>query len=150
MVKSLSQLSSPYTSLVKLWVNSFDLPIASGDLKDTAVARYLSKGISAPLDGVIRIGLCWPLCKVCKGPLLRLRNSAFPRGTFKLPLFGERKASFHCLTSSTASLKFAGGFDWTASALREPAIHACFKSLRADTRRFGSFWKHCIRKSRAA
>jgi hypothetical protein len=62
----------------------------------------------------------------------------------------ELRALFHCLTSSTASLKFAGGFETGASVRRHPTIQACLSNLRADTLRLGSFWKHCMRKSRAA
>lgn len=62
----------------------------------------------------------------------------------------EFKALFHCLTSSTARSKVSGAFDTGASARRRPTIQACLSSFRADTRKFGSFWKHCMRKSLAA
>ena len=63
--------------------------------------------------------------------LVDARNEPAPVGDFK--------ASFHCLTSSTASLKLAGGLATGASVRREPTIQACLRSFLADTLKFGSF-----------
>ncbi len=52
---------------------------------------------------------------------------------------GDFRASFHCLTSSTASLKLAGGLATGASVRREPTIQACLKSFFAETLKLGSF-----------
>lgn len=63
------------------------------------------------------------------------------------PASGDLKASFHSWTLLTASSYSVDFFGTTESDLRALTIQGCLSSLRADTRRFGSFWKHCIRKS---
>ncbi len=116
--------------------------MVSGDRKASAeLFGFTSE--SGPLAGAIRVVACWSLWIFRKGGSLRggiglamfdrveARNDPAPVGDFN--------ASFHCLTSSTASLKFAGGLAMGASLLRDPTIHVCLRSFLADTLRLGSF-----------
>ena len=64
------------------------------------------------------------------------------------PALGDFKASFHCCTLLTASSYSVGFLGTTASDRFAFTIHGCFSNFRAETLRLGSFWKHCIRKSR--
>lgn len=114
----------------------------SGERK--ASAGFLVFGSeSGPLAGVVRLVTCCSLWTFLRGAS-RLGGRGL--ATFDLvearndPAFvGDLKASFHCLTSSTASLKFAGGFATGASVLLEPIIQACLSSFLAETLRLGSF-----------
>ena len=64
------------------------------------------------------------------------------------PPFGESfRASFHSCTLLTASVYSVAFLETTASDLLALTIQGCFNNFRADTRRLGSFWKHCMRKS---
>jgi hypothetical protein len=127
------------------------VPVLSGDLKASAVFLGFVR-LNGPFAGVAKTEGCCSLCTLRSGgSLLTGRGLAFAFVDVRNdPLFGDFKASFHCLTSSTASLKFAGGLGTGASLRREPTIHACLSNFLAETRRFGSFWKHCIKKSLAA
>ena len=63
---------------------------------------------------------------------------------------GDLSAAFHCWTLLTASSYRGGLVGTTESDLRAFTIHGCLSNFRAETRRLGSFWKHCMRKSRTA
>src|SRR4051812_49051756 len=65
-------------------------------------------------------------------------------------LSGSFRASFHCCTLLTASSYLVGFSATTASVRLALRIHGCLRSFFADTRRLGSFWKHCIKKSLTA
>ena len=66
---------------------------------------------------------------------------------FVVPVSGDRKASFHSWTLLTASSYSVDFLGITDSVLRALTIHGCLSNFLAETRRFGSFWKHCMRKS---
>lgn len=94
------------------------------------------------LAGVVRSDGVLSICTFLSGAsrLIGCGLAAFERVELRSdPLLGDLKASFHCFTSSTASLKFAGGFDTGASLLRDPTIQACLSNFRAETRNLGSF-----------
>lgn len=68
---------------------------------------------------------------------------------------GDFMASFHCCTLLSASSNFVVAPRSSAAVLLGflvfvPAIQGCLRSFRAETRKLGSFWKHCRRKSRTA
>lgn len=113
----------------------------SGDLNASAVTLGLR--FNGPLAGVIRTGFpCGSLCTFRRGgSLLGGIGLAFELlvDNRNVPALGDLSASFHCLTSSTASLKLAGGLATGASVRRDPTIQACLSNLRAETLRFGSF-----------
>jgi hypothetical protein len=118
------------------------VPILSGDRKASAAFLGFAKE-SGPLAGVIRLTVCCSFWTFRKGgsrrggiglaafDLVEARNEPGP--------VGDLRASFHCFTSSTASLKFAGCLATGASERREPTIQACLSSFRAETLKFGSF-----------
>src|SRR5437764_503470 len=100
----------------------------------------------------------FPAIGLCLAEFFSVRGSSLDRGTRLSddvldprrtdPEFGESfKASFHSWTLLTASLYSVDLVASTASDLLELTIHGCLRSFLADTRRFGSFWKHCIKKS---
>jgi len=155
VAKSSSQLSSASLSVsytILTGDDAWNLQGFSGDRKDSAALLGFAND-SGPLIGVVSPLICCPVCTLRSGGsrLGGIGLAAFDRiDARKDPPVGDLKASFHCLTSSTASLKFAGCLTTGASVRLDPTIHACFKSFFAETLRFGSFWKHCIKKSRAA
>jgi hypothetical protein len=112
------------------------VPAISGLLKASAPGRGLAREVKGALLGV--------------PPVNRVEGPASEPVEARRDDCDDLRALFHCLTSSTAWLKLDGAFETGASARRHPVIQGCRRSLRAETRRLGSFWKHCIRKSRAA
>jgi hypothetical protein len=127
VAKSSSQLSSSFFMSAHLnGEREVILPILSGDRNASAVFLGLAR-INGPFAGVAKADDCCSLCTFRnEGTLLTGSGLlALDREARKDPLFGDFRASFHCLTSSTASLKFAGGFETGASLRREPTIHAC-------------------------
>lgn len=111
-----------------------DIPASSGFLKASAPGRGLAR-VKGALPGV---------------PPNRVEGPASEPIDARRDDSEDLRALFHCLTSSTAWLKLEGAFETGASARRHPVIQGWRSSFRAVTRRLGSFWKHCIRKSRAA
>lgn len=114
---------------------SIDLPASSGVLKASTPSLGFAR-VSGPLAGVPPVKRDG--CPAASPVEARREDSE------------DCSALFHCLTSSTACVKLAGVFETGASARRQPAIQACRMSFLAVTLRLGSFWKHCMRKSRAA
>lgn len=120
MAKSSSQLSS--------WADS-------GDLKRSVVFIEVGEG-KVSIKGVLRTGIGAALSN-----LLLFRD---------VPVSGERNASFHSCTLLTASSYSVDFLGITESDRRALTIHGCFSNFLAETRKLGSFWKHCIRKSLTA
>lgn len=125
-------------------------PASSGYLKYSAVGLGFAR-VKGPLAVVA------PLCpeRSCAAnrevgwPLDINPDVSGPNEVLRWPS-EDVSALFHCLTSSTAWSKSADALATGASLRLQPTIQLCFRSFFAPTRRLGSFWKHCIRKSRAA
>ncbi len=114
------------------------IPASSGLRNASAPGRGLARA-RGPLAGVVMLDRWPPGCPCAGGPEL-----SEPTEPLRW-LSDDSSALFHRTTSSTAS-----GLETGASLRRHPTIHACFCSFLAETRRLGSFWKHCIKKSRPA
>ena len=109
--------------------------------------------LSLYLGGVIVTPATTPALKFVRCPPLGDSpcTTAFSRPA---PPAGDFIASFHCCTLLTASSNFVVAPISSVVVLGflvfVPAIHGCLRSLYAETRKLGSFWKHWRRKSRTA
>ena len=145
--KNLSQLSS--TNIKDQGLDTTRMELGgirelSGDRKGSVFAAIcLSITLSLCLGGVIVTSPTIPARKfVLPAPAPPLGDPPMPT----TPPVGLIRL-FHCCTLLTASSNFVvapnpSAFDEAGFFVVAPAIHGCLRSLRAETRKRGSFWKH--------